>query len=507
MITVQGVLQRPAFSQAVVIAGATGLHRVVHWVHVGEIPNIGDFLQGNELVLSTGVGLTNPRARAQYLKGLIRAQAAGLVLELGQYLQDVPQDMILAADAADLPIIAFHHPVRFLDLSQEIDSFVISQHHQLLEDLETLSLNIRRALLNTDGSARLLELLYEHVDRPIYYRPRAVHAPPTFFGTWASPPPLASDIALNPTTSSTCVHQTVMVFGAPIADLYVASPGPTLEEHLFLALDRVISALAQDYIRTERLDRTHRREDARLLEQLLLDNSATPDVCQRFRARYRITETTAMRVCMIKPDSSTVLNQMRQHLKAGTTCAQLDLQECTIIVTIGPQSDINHWDPIVDSSTFRDRGIAVGISSLCSDPFYLHQAMAEASDAALVARFLKAPVCRYDAIGLWRWILSTPHQELKRLLVDPELGPILFRPDTPRLLHTLEALFTHVESRQAASVALGIHRQTLYARIRHLANLLGEDFLTAPRRLALEASLIAYHYLNGDHDKPISTEN
>ena len=38
-----------------VVAGAAGLDRVVRWVHVTELVDVGTILRGGELVLSTGI--------------------------------------------------------------------------------------------------------------------------------------------------------------------------------------------------------------------------------------------------------------------------------------------------------------------------------------------------------------------------------------------------------------------------------------------------------------------
>ena len=54
-ITVDDILSRKNFESVKVIAGKEGLGRQVKWVHVVEIVNIKNLLNGNELILSTGV--------------------------------------------------------------------------------------------------------------------------------------------------------------------------------------------------------------------------------------------------------------------------------------------------------------------------------------------------------------------------------------------------------------------------------------------------------------------
>ncbi len=65
--TLREVLRRPAFQGAELLAGRAGLDAPVRWVHVGEIPDIARYLRGQELILSTGVGLRQPHDRRRYL--------------------------------------------------------------------------------------------------------------------------------------------------------------------------------------------------------------------------------------------------------------------------------------------------------------------------------------------------------------------------------------------------------------------------------------------------------
>lgn len=60
-ITVKDILQRKHFEMIEVIAGKEGLNRLVKWVHVVEVTNIRNLLNGNELILSTGVAWKEKR--------------------------------------------------------------------------------------------------------------------------------------------------------------------------------------------------------------------------------------------------------------------------------------------------------------------------------------------------------------------------------------------------------------------------------------------------------------
>jgi len=95
------------------------------------------------------------------------------------------------------------------------------------------------------------------------------------------------------------------------------------------------------------------------------------------------------------------------------------------------------------------------------------------------------------------------HRLLAHAVSDPELeqfiaeqlGPLLDH-DARRgqeLVPTLEAYLAHGLSKTRTAAALGIRRQTLYARLRRIETLLGElDVLQPPRRSALDLALVAW---------------
>lgn len=55
-IQVRDMLKRPVFRKAEVLASDRALERYVRWVHIMEVPEVGDLLNGGELVLTTGIG-------------------------------------------------------------------------------------------------------------------------------------------------------------------------------------------------------------------------------------------------------------------------------------------------------------------------------------------------------------------------------------------------------------------------------------------------------------------
>ncbi|CAB3395356.1 PucR family transcriptional regulator ligand-binding domain-containing protein [Kyrpidia spormannii] len=69
-------------------------------MHVLEVSDAADLLHGEELILTTGVGLgRNDELAFQYVRGLVEKGVSGLCIELGKYFPEVPERVRAFADA------------------------------------------------------------------------------------------------------------------------------------------------------------------------------------------------------------------------------------------------------------------------------------------------------------------------------------------------------------------------------------------------------------------------
>ncbi len=501
MVTVEHVLARPTFRPAKLMAGREGLGRVVRWVHVGEVPYVAEFLKGGELVLTTGVALTDPDSRRTFLDGLLEADAAGVVIELGRYLAAPPADILARAERSHFPVIVFTEQVRFLDLSQDINGLLLSQHHRTIDDLETLSLQLRRALLNTLGPSALLEALHTFSGTPVAYVPRDVDRAPLLEGPWPGPVPQAHGLAPHPVVegSPPYIRQTIQVFDRVIGDLYLALDRPEMDERHFLACDRTAAALAQDLIRTMNLEQSRRYEETVLLEHLLFTEPSDPAAGRRFAALYDLGRERVFRMVVIQPRPP---QSLVDALPPTVTALAVAQPTRTLCLVIGREDMLRRVDARL--TTLLPVATRAGLSTAYGQPEHLSTALMEAHDAFVIARHLNLPVLSYQDLGLYRWVLATDPAVLHKALIEPELGPVLLHDQhrRPPLLPVLAALLDHLGSKSEAAAALGIHRQTLYNRIGTLATLLGQDFLAGSRPVALQAAIMAWRFLHPGKSPP-----
>jgi purine catabolism regulator len=126
--TVSAILRLPALVRAApeVAAGADHLSNEVRWVHVSELGDISRLLRGGELLLTTGIALDlSPRGLERYVSSLAECRAAGLVVEFGRRLEEIPAAMVGAAERSGLPLVVLRREARFVEVTEQAHAFII----------------------------------------------------------------------------------------------------------------------------------------------------------------------------------------------------------------------------------------------------------------------------------------------------------------------------------------------------------------------------------------------
>src|SRR5215207_2639188 len=107
-LTVREVLAAPCLLEARVLAGATGLDRVVSRLNVMEVPDILPWVKPHELLLTTGYPLReDPESLVGLICELDDRGVSAVAIKLHRYLDEVPAGMLAEADRRGLPVIEF----------------------------------------------------------------------------------------------------------------------------------------------------------------------------------------------------------------------------------------------------------------------------------------------------------------------------------------------------------------------------------------------------------------
>lgn len=128
---------------------------------------------------------------------------------------------------------------------------------------------------------------------------------------------------------------------------------------------------------------------------------------------------------------------------------------------------------------------AMGVGSLQPGPEGLVRSLGEATDAARIARTRAAGghLVQVDRLGLSQLLLAWTRTDTFSPAASSLLTPLA---ETPGLLETLAAYLDAESSIADTAAVLGVHRNTVTARIARAVDLLGVDLDDPDERLALQ---------------------
>jgi len=170
MLSLADVLDLPVVRRALpeVVIGHGTLGREIRWSHVIEMPDPDDLLKGGELVLTTGLGAgEEARHQAHWTASLIDQGMAALAVELGSSWREVPAPVVAACARADLPVVAFHRPVRFIEISEAVHGAVVNAQFALLARGEEIHRRFTELILRGRGVPEILAELVAAVGNPV----------------------------------------------------------------------------------------------------------------------------------------------------------------------------------------------------------------------------------------------------------------------------------------------------------------------------------------------------
>ncbi|MFD5540158.1 PucR family transcriptional regulator ligand-binding domain-containing protein, partial [Streptomyces sp. NPDC127079] len=111
------------------LAGEDALDRPVRWVHSSEVYEGANFLDGGELLLTNGFGLTDTaeEVRRRYVRELTARGAAGLAVEVGRALPAMPAEVTDEARRLGLPLLALHRVVPFVRITEAANRAIVAR--------------------------------------------------------------------------------------------------------------------------------------------------------------------------------------------------------------------------------------------------------------------------------------------------------------------------------------------------------------------------------------------
>ncbi|MEW9700487.1 PucR family transcriptional regulator [Paenibacillus sp. SI8] len=541
-LTVQEVLERPHFQHAYIAAGTQGLNRLVRWVHIIEVIHFEELLQGGEMILTTGAAFkSDTESFTIYLEQLVKKNVSCLCIEMGHYLSSVPQEWIEIAEAYGFPLIIFPQAVRFIDITQDIHAHIINQHHQTLQDLEKISREFHRMTLTSQGVTQVLQLLQSSTKAQVIYVP--AEGQPKFipqaagreYKQWMALLEgrlQESSLAGQPTSPSlmemegqTVIVQPVGAMGKTWAHIVMAlSRKP--QEYEYLILDSASLSIAQDLLRKRYMEERKLYSQTLWVDDLLhLRIRDEEQVKVLIGKDFKRLSELSYHVCLIEFGleqdganfyesdgveslgihlSMTVRSVFEQH----AFYPLITLQNNRLVVVAFDQTPkrpakerLQHvFQSLQQMKTEEEIKLVIGVGQANRNMLNAYVGYQEAIQAISLSPTLQEQVLFFDELGVFQLLFQIGDKTTLHTFVKSYLGPLIDH-DLARgseLLRTLKVYLDHDGSKQIAAQQLFIVRQSLYYRLEKIEELLGADYMSPEKRLALQVAIRAYQLLHAE---------
>jgi purine catabolism regulator len=145
---------------------APALHREVRWVAVSEHPDPTPWLEGGDLLLTTGMSLVDDRDLATaYVERLVAADVAALGFGVGLTHSAIPDELVAAAERVGLPVLEVPQPVPFVAVSKAVSRLLAAEEYaESAASFECQRRLIRASLADgPQGTQSLVGVLARHL--------------------------------------------------------------------------------------------------------------------------------------------------------------------------------------------------------------------------------------------------------------------------------------------------------------------------------------------------------
>ncbi|MCM3709191.1 PucR family transcriptional regulator [Sporosarcina luteola] len=543
-LTVKDILARDSFKSAKLIAGVEGLDRQVKWSHILETKEFDSLINGGELILTTGIGLQlNLPDQLKYVKRLIEKGAACICIEIGPYFKEIPFELIELSNKVNFPLIIFKEVVKFVDITQDLHSFIINQHHLMLSQLDQLSRKFIALSLTHNGILKILQELHEHFgentffindDAKPYYYPSEIKNVEISLRTYIEK--ASFDTTEQRTFSigeDTFALMPVKVLGQVWGNLYVQIKHPPLsKEFFFLILDRAALAIAQILLRNRTIEERKQNLEDELVRNLLNGREYEHDDLQTYLPSS--SRNMHFRIFMIQIDSPiiSISEEEWDEIKLQRSMMVRSLfkrhgffpavsarrNEITVIASFIAADHIkketNRFLQITngilkmkDNNFIDGNRCAFGVSTVYTNISNMKKAYEEAREVLKHHELEITTSNFYEDLGIYRLLLLLKKSGHLEIYIDEYLGYVIEydRKMNSNLLETLSVYLECSGSKKETSDRLFIVRQTLYHRLDRLETLLGKDFMEPANRLAIEVAIKAHELISDDFYKKDKT--
>lgn len=522
-LRISELLQFAPFRQARLVCGQEGLANPVKGVNVIEAPDVTDWVQPGDVLLTNFYSLERLRPLDAFIEKVAAKKLSALIVKVGLFVQEVPEEIVEAARRHRLPIIEIPRDVLYRNVVLCISEHLLSERLGVLERFKEINDHFLSASLANQGAFRILKQLETFIGNPVSlfdeslqclfgsddaaaslepngqerdgspYYVRALPAPEAMGGIrnrYVFPIRVGNDVKL---------HLTILELHAELEDVHS------------IAIESAINALALDFLKQEAVIEVEKQFRRDLVGDLL-SGSALPASELHRRAgliQWDLKKRYAVAVLSLdhagsptEAEARRKLDRLAQHLAESGDGLHVHTRDSHIVL-FWPAAGGREWHPqiirrISELATAWPRlddksKLRAGVGEIAAGIDELPRSYRQALDALTIgiqAGFGKDLVFFHE-LGIYRLLCRFPAQQELQDLVPASLQKLVALKPRARidLLETLEAYILSNGNALETSRRLKVHPKTVLYRLDKLRSEAGIDLGDAEEMLMVQVGL------------------
>lgn len=522
-LTVKDILKRSYFKNTDIVAGHNGLDRKVNWVHIVEIATFGHLLNGEEMILSTGVEWANDAEKSlHYLKQLLDFNASALCIELSGDNQSPPPEMLKLADQNNFPIILFKEEVKFIDITKDIHELLLGYQESFWWRLEDLNKDFNQILVSNGSIEAFLKELHVITKKQVIL----VHDTEQY---WFFPSPTSrvqQKVKKELKTDKIHTHYyftPIYFLNDNIASLYIIEEYSSVSLFNQLAVKRCGEFLTQYFWKFYQQEEIKKVKKNEWIIEALNGGISSEEVAKKLLQENPAIHLNEAILAIIPAMSELITKQNDEKFFTETLMlirtiftnegyyllATKDNKRnhyILLLINQRKQSQLYHrlhnaLNQIkklhVDTSISENlQWLSFGKSVNSYDQIRTsYQTALSTLHFQKNMHVLDEPF--YHKLALYRLVEKVHDANELREMINDYIGPLIVH-DSKRdteLLKSLQIYLKNFGAKNETARELFIVRQTLYHRLAKIKELLGEDYMDPENRVMIEFSIYALRYL------------
>ncbi|MCL4458295.1 MAG: PucR family transcriptional regulator ligand-binding domain-containing protein [Chloroflexi bacterium] len=552
-ITISEALQLTSLQQAEVVAGWSRLDNKIAWVHCSDLPDVGQWLRGGELVISTGLTILSKDTARSLVQSVSEAGGAGLLIARDPCLTpEVIDELIASAIRYSLPLLLIPKEVRFVDITEEISKAIIQREYEESKRSKYIYRRFVEAMLGGKGLSAILRMLGLALKCPVLALDKEFNLLAEYSENipvdriWAdvlrqqrfSTDLLASldeagllskirksrsiaEIGRYPSAEDIAhTAKPILLKGEVYGFLLLGQSYDKLSNQDLVLVEEAANVITIELIKEREIHEIDSRLSNQLFDDVLSGSYVSAESIKRrasflgydFSQPYQILTIQIDEIEKLRTDhrdkgeafvshiKRRFFDAVKETLATARAAVMLTHRDDYIVIFYSlSQGDSGSAHTLAEqirqnaTPTLGNTGVSIGLSNRHTGVAEIQTAYREAEQTLQVGRMVwdTSTIIEYEQLGIYQLFLHRDGREEIDRYWDRYIAKIeeVDRKHNSDLIRTLEELFRRNGNRSRTARALYIHRNTLDQRLAKIEKICGLDLENADDRLKLQLGL------------------